>query len=113
MAMAYPPELRERVLAGYDEGLPTRQIASNLRVSKAWCKRVRQLRDRPPVKVGGSKPKLDSSGRCELERFVGEKPDATLAELQTRVARELGIRISTGALWNTLKRLKLTLKKNR
>jgi transposase len=109
----YPPELRERVLAFYDEGLKTRQIARNLRVCESWCRRVKQFRDQPRPKVGGGRFKLDSQGRAELERFVAEKPDATLAELRQRVLTELGVRISVGALWNTLRRLKLTLKKRR
>lgn len=111
--MAYPPELRDRVLASYDAGLSTHQIAANLMVSKSWCRRVKQLRDLPRPKIGGGRPKLDSHGRAELGRFVDEKPDATLEELRSRILRELGIRISIGALWNTLKRMKLTLKKSR
>ena len=111
--MAYPPELRDRVLASYDAGLGTRQIAANLLVSESWCRRVKQFRGVPRPKIGGGRPKLDSHGRAELCRFVDETPDTTLAELQSRVRCELGIRISIGALWNTTRRLKLTLKKSR
>ena len=110
--MAHPTALRERVLAFYDEGLKTRQIAHNLRVSESWCRRVKQRRNLPRPKLGGGTFKLDTSACGKLEQFVREKPDATLAELQTRIAKQLDIPISIGALWNTLKRLKLTLKKS-
>ena len=111
--MAYPRALRERVLAFYDEGLPTRQIARNLRVSESWCRRVKQRRGLPRPKLGGGRFKLDADARVRLDRFVSETPDATLAELQQRIADDLGIDVSIGALWNTLRRMKLTLKKSR
>lgn len=111
--MAYPTELRERVLAFYDEGLPTARIALNLRVSTAWCRRLKQFRGRPRPRNGGGTFALDADACAHLERFVRERPDATLVELQRRIATELDIRVSIGALWNTLRRLKLTLKKSR
>jgi transposase len=44
---------------------------------------------------------------------VDEGPDATLEELRARVASELRITISIGALWETLRVMKLSLKKSR
>ncbi len=111
--MALPDAIRERVLAFYDEGLKTKQIATNLRVSASWCRRVKQLRGRPRPRNGGGRPKLNDAACARLCGLVDEKPDATLAELQQRILDELGIKISSGALWNTLRRLKLTLKKSR
>lgn len=111
--MALPNAIRQRVLAFYDEGLKTRQIARNLRVSSSWCRRVKQHRHRPRPKNGGGKPKLNEQACRHLCAFVEQTPDATLAELQLRILDELKIKISTGALWNTLRRLKLTLKKSR
>lgn len=111
--MAFPDAIRQRVLAFYDEGLQTKRIASNLRVSASWCRRVKQHRDRPRPKNGGGRPKLNEQACKQLCRFVEERPDATLAERQQRILDELKIKISTGALWNTLRRLKFTLKKSR
>ena len=111
--MAYPDAIRDRVLAFYDEGLKTRQIAANLRISPAYCRRVKQHRGRPRPKNGGGRYKLDEAACQRLCAFVEDAPDATLAELQQRLLDELRIRISSGALWNTLRRLKLTLKKSR
>jgi transposase len=48
-----------------------------------------------------------------LSGFVRERPDATLEELRQRIASELGIRISIGALWETLRRMEFTFKTSR
>ena len=111
--MALPDEIRERVLAFYDEGFKTKQIAENLRVSRSWRRRVKQHRNRQRPKNGGGRPKLKDDACVQLCAFVQEKPDATLEELQKRILHDLKIKISTGALWNTLRRLKFTLKKSR
>ena len=111
--MAYGRALKDRVLGLYEEGKQTREIADRLKVSPSWCRRVRQRRDDPPLKIGGGRFKLDDAGRSALARWVKEQPDATLEELRQRCLGELQIRISIGALWNTLRRMKLSLKKSR
>ena len=111
--MAYSADLRERVLALYDEGVKTKPLAQRLRVSLAWTRRVKQRRGQPPRKVGGSLPKFDAAARATLMSWVEQRPDATLAELRGRVEEELGLTVSVGCLWNTLRALKLTLKKSR
>ena len=110
--MAYGKALRQRVLALYDEGSKTKQIAERLKVSPSWCRRVKQRRHEPPRKPTGRKPKLDEAARATLAGWIKQQPDATLAELQQRIQRELEITISTGALWNTLRKMKFTLKKS-
>jgi transposase len=111
--MAYGQALRQRVLALYDEGSKTKQIALRLKVSPAWCRRVKQRRHEPPRKYAGRKPKLDAAARVMLAAWIEQRPDATLAELQNRIKAELGIAISSGALWNTLKAMTFTFKKSR
>ncbi len=116
MPKPYPLEIRARVLALYDDGVKTTPIARRLLVSPAWARRVKQERDddpalrRPP---GGSKPKLDAAARGRLDGWVAERPDATLAELRSRVAAELGVTVSIGCLFDTLRAMKLTYKKSR
>jgi transposase len=110
--MAYGQALRQRVLMFYDEGSKTRAIAKQLRVSESWCRRVKQRRDEPPRKVGGGHFKLDAAAQIQLVQWVEQRPDATLQELRVRIKAELNIHISIGALWNALRRLKLTLKKS-
>ena len=58
-------------------------------------------------------PGPDGPAGAALASFVEQKPDATLEELRARVAAELGVRISVGALWETLRRMEFTFKKSR
>jgi transposase len=110
--MAYGQAMRQRVLKAYDSGQRTREIAQRFDVSESWCRRVKQFRHEPPRKIGGGHFKLDGAGRVALADFVLQKPDSTLEELRTRIAEDLGISISVGALWNTLRRMNLPLKKS-
>lgn len=117
MGAAYSTDLRERALALYDEGHKTQTVAERLKVSRSWARRTKQKRNAgepiAPRPCGGSKPRLDEAARRELERFVEERPDATLETLRKRIAQELKVSISVGALWDTLHAMKLTLKKSR
>ncbi len=113
--MAYPTEMRSRVLALYDDGEETAAIARRLIVSPAWVRRVKQHRDADPAlrrPVGGSKPKLDAAARARLGAWVGQRPDATLEELRTQVREELKVSVSIGCVFNTLRVMKLTFKKS-
>jgi transposase len=110
--MAYSNDLRQRVLVLYDEGKKTKQISRQLRVSPAWARRVKQRRHQLPRKIGGSKPKLDDAARATLLSWVECKPDLTLEELRRRIKKDLGIIVSIGCLWNTLRAMKLTFKKS-
>jgi transposase len=111
--MAYSNDLRQRVLMLYDEGKKTKPISQQLRVSPAWARRVKQRRNQPPRKIGGSKPKLDDAARATLLCWIESKPDLTLEELRVRIRKDLGITVSVGCLWNTLRAMKLSFKKSR
>lgn len=105
--------MKQRVLRLYDQGLKTKEVAEQLLVSRAWTRRVKQRRHEPPRKIGGGHFKLDDKACGTIAGWVDQTPDATLEELRQRIAAELSIAVSVGALWNTLKRLKLSLKKSR
>lgn len=114
---AYSLDLRTRVLAACDAGKKTKQVAEQFSVSPAWVRRLKQRRREDgsiaPRPIPGGKPKLDASQRARLSDFVQQKPDATLAELRQRLVEELQVRISIGALWETLRRMNFTFKKSR
>ncbi len=44
MGVAYAQDLRDRVLAAYDRGMKTKQIAELFEVSSSWARRVKQRR---------------------------------------------------------------------
>jgi transposase len=114
---AYSLDLRRRVLAACDGGMKTRKVAILFSVSPAWVRRLKQRRREDgsisPRPIPGGKPRLDEAARAKLGEFVHQKPDATLEELRRRVGQELHIRISMGALWETLRRMEFTFKKSR
>jgi transposase len=111
--MAYGKALRQRVLQCYDNGDTTAVIAKRFNVCKSWCRRVKQFRDQPPGKITGRPFKLDQAARDRLAAQVQRQPDATLEELRHWCKSELDISISAGAIWSTLRRMKLTFKKSR
>ena len=111
MAAAYSQDLRDRVLAAYDRGMPTKQIAEIFQVCPAWARRVKQRRReqgqtsaRP--QGGARRIKIDPD---RLAALVKEHPDATLKELRER----LGIVCAESAICMALRRLKLSFKKRR
>jgi transposase len=105
-------DLRDRVLAAYDRGLQTKEIAGNLGVSPAWARRVHQVRREQgrtaPLRMGGVRlVKIDLE---KLRKLVEEKPDATIPELHQRLGLETCCESAVG---RALIRLGLTFKKRR
>jgi transposase len=111
---AYPQMIRELVLAAYEEGAQTVEIAEDLKVSRSWSRRVKQrLREsgsREAIQQKhGFDPKLGEREEKELARFLDEKPDSTLEELKKKLSKP----VSVSTICRTLQRMKLTLKKSR
>lgn len=112
MAASYSQDLRDRVLAAYDRGMPTKRIAEIFCVSPAWARRIKQVR-RERGQLSALRPGPRSPRRkidpARLRELVEQQPDATLKELAAR----LEVRCSESAVCMALQRLKLTFKKRR
>jgi transposase len=112
MPRPYLLDLRDRVLAAYDRGKQTREIAGTLGVSPAWARRVKQVRraaqrtTRLP-KGGARVIKVDLQ---QLRQLVEQQPDATIPELHQRLGKD---RCSESAVGMALLRLGLSFKKRR
>jgi transposase len=111
MATPYSQDLRDRVLAAYDRGMPTKRIAEVFDVSPAWARRLKQRRretgETSPRPMGGATViKID---RARLAELVREQPDATLEELR----RRLGVTCVISAVSMALKKMGLSFKKRR
>jgi transposase len=111
MGAAYAQDLRDRILAAYDRGMQTLEIAKLFQVSKAWARRVKQRRrengETTPRPMGGARVvKIDQE---RLRQLVAEQPDATTHELHQR----LGCDCCESAVGMALDRLGLTFKKRR
>jgi transposase len=111
MGAAYSQDLRDRVLAAYDRGMQTKQIADVFQVCPAWARRVKQRRrelgETTARPQGGARRIKIDPGR--LAALVKDHPDATLKELRDK----LGIACAESAICMALQRLKLSFKKRR
>lgn len=111
---AYQQKLRDLVLDAYEQKLETAEIATRFKVSRSWCRRVKQrLRERnlrgAIQQKHGPDRKLDQADRQRLAGLVEKTPDATLAELQ----EQLSLPVSISTIHRALAQIKLTLKKSR
>jgi transposase len=111
MGAAYSQDLRDRIMAARDEGMPTKRVAELFRVSASWVRRVMQGRrvhgHRSPRPRGGATViKIDLD---QLRQLVEQQPDATARQLHQR----LGIQCSVSAVDMALRRMGLSFKKRR
>lgn len=115
---AYSDDLRARVLAAVDGGMAARTAAALFRVSVSYIYKALSRR-RQTGEVGanptrGHRPrKLSPDQEAALAGHVHANNDVTLAVLQGWLEAEHGVRVSSGAMWNIIDRLGLTLKKRR
>jgi transposase len=111
---AYSQDLRDRVLAA--DHLTARQAAERFGVSPSYVIKTRQRRDRlgqvtPGVQRCSTPCKL-AAHHPAIAEHVAAHPDLTLAALCRWTLAEFGVSASIGTMWNTMRRLGLTLKKS-
>lgn len=106
-------DLRERILATYDEGRDTREaVARRYRVSLGMVKKLLQQRRRtgdiaPRHQRSGRKPRIIVMHQRQMRALLARKPDLTLAELRAAMALEC----SLPAIHYTLVKMGLSYKK--
>ena len=111
---AYSQDLRERVLAA--DGMSAREAAARFGVSVSYVVKARQRRARlgeltPGPQRSWTTRKL-AAHHDAIVAYVSAHKDATLSELRAWLLSERGVSASIGTVWNTLRRLGLTLKKS-
>ena len=111
---AYSQDLRDRVLSA--DGVGCGQVTGRYRVSASYIVKARQRRDRlgkvtPGAQKSHTPPKLAQHYEA-IAAQVTRQPDITLDELRAWILQELAVSVSISTVWNTLRRLKLTLKKS-
>ncbi len=111
MAGPYSQDLRDRVLAAYERGMQTRQIAELFAVSRAWARRVRQRfresGETQPRPMGG--PRVIKIDEGRLAELVAQRPDATTRELREL----LDVECCESSIGMALQRVGLSFKKRR
>jgi transposase len=116
---AYSLDLRERVVSAYEKGEKTiGEIAEQFSVGPTFLKKMLQQKretgslERLPQRAGAKKV-LTAPYRKWLARQVKDQPDATLAELQERLAKEKLVSVSPATVCRALQALRLPRKKSR
>lgn len=114
---SYSQDLRDRVLAAVDGGMSVREAAVIFKVSVAYIYKAR-IRRRLTGEAGinpnrGRPPrKVSPAQELALAAHIRSRPGITLAQAQAWLLAEHSIELSTGAMWNTVRRLGLSFKKS-
>jgi transposase len=116
MGSPYSHDLRERVLGVVDAGVRVYEAAPLLKVSVSYIYKAlgrrRTTGETAARPLGrGPAPKLAPYDEA-VRQQVAEKPDATLAEMQTWLLSTRDVKVSVGCLWKRLQHLGLPLKKS-
>lgn len=111
---ALPRRMRERIVALYEQGMPTKRIAEALGVCRSGARRIRQqaaergtLDPLPPS--GGYAGGLTEDLATRLRALVAAEPGLTRQQMKNRLG--VGVDVRTVGRW--LRRLGLVLKKSR
>ena len=114
---AYSVDLRERIMAAVDAGMPRTEAVRTFRVSVATIKRYLQRRrttgDLAPGRSPGRRPEIAPAQYPTLAAQVTAHPDDTLAQHAATWRAEHGAAVSLWALGRALVRAKITRKKSR
>jgi transposase len=114
---SYSADLRGRVLAAVDDGVPARTVAERFRVSVSYL--YKALARRAATGETEARPQRNhqalklAAWHDALAAAVAQRPDATLNELRAWLLATHGVTASLGLMHQTLARLGLTRKKSR
>lgn len=109
----YSMDFRQRVIALYDKGMQTGEIAEVMGCCKPWARGLKQrLRETgsiaPAIPLRKSQRVYDDADQARIRLLLIEKPDATLAE----IIEHIGKKISAGNVSRLLSRMGLPRKKS-
>ncbi len=113
----YSLDLRERVVAAYEQGDGTiKLIAQTFSVGETFVKKMlRQKRETnnlaPRPQQAGAKKVLRAKHRQWLAKAIEKQPDATITELTEQLAEKKQVTVSRATICRELKELKLPRKK--
>ena len=111
-------DLRQRIMAAYEakEG-SQRQLAERFKVSLSFMRDLRRHQRetgsvKPKAHGGGTVAKVGIDQLPIIAALVTAQPDALLAELCDRFAKQTGVNVSESTMQRAVGRLKLSVKKN-
>ena len=106
---AYSEDLRKKIVAAIERGMPKAQAARTFDVSlsslKRYARRVRQGDSLTSRKSPGRPRKADEKARVLLEKDVEERPSATVSERRRFLEHITGTDMSDATVRRLMKRL--------
>ena len=114
---SYSQDLRDRVIGAVDGSMAVRQAAATFGVSIAYIYKAlirRRLTGDSGINPnrGHRSRKLSPDQELALAVHIRSRPGITLAQARGWLLAEHGLELSTGATWNTVRRLGLSFKKS-
>ena len=114
---AYSLDLRKKIVAAKERGMPTSEVARAFGVGFSTVKRyaatAREGEPLAPKRRPVSEPKLGEAARKLLEADLQERPAATLSERREFLRRVAGGSVSDSTVSRMLRRMGWTRKKDR
>ena len=115
---AFTKRERRKIIASYQQGWDTVDIAQHFGASESGVRRVwqqfrEQGRDEPAFANCGRGPTLSSEQLEQVRRIAEARPDAFLRELAEEVEARLGVRACRQTVGRWLRALGITRKKSR
>ncbi len=108
-------DLRERIVEAVEGGSSMRGAAARFAVSPSSAiklmARVRATGSVAPARYGGHRRPLLAPHEAVLRALVAERPDITLAEIQSELRRQCGVSVCLATIHVSLRRLGLRHKK--
>jgi transposase len=112
---SYSEDLRHKIVAAVERGMPKTQAARLFDVSlssvKRYARMARQGDSLAPKRRAGRAPKVDEKVKKLLNEDMKERPTATIAERISFLESITGERLSYSTIWRLLKRLGWSRKK--
>ena len=117
MAAAYSLDLRQKIVQAYERDARSQvEIAEIFGVSLAFVEKLlRQYRQsgalEPVRQCPGRHRLIDADASQQVQQWLEEQADLTLAELADRLQTQCGLHVSASCVWRLLRRLGLRRKK--
>ena len=117
MGAAYFVDLRRKVVQACERGTASQaEVAQLFGVSRSFVEKLLQLRRRtgalePDRKRAGRPARIDAPTCAQVQRWLQEQNDLTLAELADRLQAECGLCVSVSCVWRLMQRLHMRRKK--
>jgi transposase len=117
MGAAYSVDLRRKVVQACERSAASQaEVARFFGVSQSFVEKLLRLHRRtgglePDRKRAGRPTRIDAATCAQVQRWLQEQNDLTLAELADRLQAQCGLCVSISCVWRLMQRLHMRRKK--